>query len=240
MQPSLLKRLELLFQDLMDSAELRRFVNNLFGRQITSQLPSEATHELLAHGTATVLQRNGLINDELFVELVNERPNMHSQIQAVAQEFGITSVPRTGVDGIVLRPVRTPDYVVRDTYESLRRQSTLLRTLSHGEIHLSRLLGHAIRQNDAEIAGLPGRVVAWIDAHRHEITLAELKGPLEAVYVAASAFAVNPQVALLGSLAAVFVGGDKAIKSITQLVSFASLSEQELYKLALKLVESGR
>lgn len=43
-----------------------------------------------------------------------------------------------------------------------------------------------------------------------------------------------------GSLAAVFVGGDKAIKSITQLVSFASLSEQELYKLALKLVESGR
>ncbi|WAS91677.1 hypothetical protein [Nannocystis punicea] len=240
MQPSLLKRLESLFRDLMDAAELRRFISNLFGRQITSQLPGECSHELLAHGTVTVLELNDLIDNELFVELVSERPSMRPHIQAVAQEFGFAAVPCIGPDGAIVHSVRTPDYVVRDTYENLRRQSAVLRTLTHGEVHLSRLLGHALRQNDEEFAALPGRVVAWIDAHRHEITLTELKVPLEAAYLAASAFAANPQGALLGSLAAVILGGDRMIHAIQQLVGFASLSEQELYKLALKMVESGR
>jgi ABC-type glycerol-3-phosphate transport system permease component len=145
MQPSLLKRLEGLFQELMDAAELRRFVTNLYGKRVTSQLPGEGiTHELLSHGVVTVLSRNGLIDREFFVELLGERPRMRTHILDVAAEFGVATLPVEGPDNLPERVVRSPDYVVRDTYESLRRQRQLVRELIHGELHLARLFGNTI------------------------------------------------------------------------------------------------
>ncbi|MDC0721529.1 hypothetical protein [Nannocystis bainbridge] len=238
MQPSLLKRLEGLFQEVMDSAELRRFVTNLYGKRVTSQLPGEGiTHELLSHGVVTVLSRNGLIDREFFVELIGERPRMRPHIVDLAAEFGVPALAVDGTDALPQRVVRSPDYVVRDSYESLRRQRQLVRELTHGELHLARLIGQAVRQDEAQLREVPGRVVAWIDAHRHELTLRELQGPIEGIYIAFSVFTVSPEVAVLGSLAVLgFTRGE----ALQQLLSFVTLSDNDLYALALTLAESGR
>lgn len=238
MQPSLLKRLEGLFQELMDAAELRRFVTNLYGKRVTSQLPGEGiTHELLSHGVVTVLSRNGLIDREFFVELLGERPRMRTHILDVAAEFGVATLPVEGLDGLPERVVRSPDYVVRDTYESLRRQRQLVRELIHGELHLARLIGHAVRSDEAKLREVPARVVKWIDAHRHELQLRELQGPIEGIYLAASVFAVSPELALLGSAAAIAFSRGEALQ---QLTTFANLSDNDLYAHALMLAEIGR
>ena len=236
MSPSLPKRLESLLRELMEPSEIRRFIGNLFGRQITSQLPEAATHELLAHGTVMVLQRNGLINEELFVELVSERPAQVSEIEAVAKGFGFEVATRGNGTSLLARPARTPDYVVRDTYESLRRQRTLLRELTHGDLHLGRVLGAALRGNEGDLAEIPERVASWIDAHRHEFTIPQLKAPLEAVALGASTFALDTDVGMFGLLAAVGIGGDKVLAPLNQLFAFANLSDQQLYELTLTLV----
>lgn len=236
MNPTLSKRLESLFRDLMEPSELRRFIGNLFGRQITSQLPEVATHELLAHGTVRVLDRNGLINEELFVELVSERPGQVSEIEAVARGFGLEVLTRGDLTPLLARPVRTPDYVVRDTYESLRRQRTLLRELTHGDLHLGRFLGVALRGNEKELAQIPDRVAGWIDSHRHEFTIPQLSGPLEAVALGASTFAVDPEFGMIGLIAAVGLGGDKVLAQLNQLYAFANLSDPQIYELTLTLV----
>jgi hypothetical protein len=237
MEPKLLKRLEGLFCELMDAAEIRRFINNLFGRQISSQLPAESTHELLAHGTTHVLQRNNLIDPNLFSELANERPQARTQIYAVAEELGFSSLPALVAAGTPLAAVRTPDYVVRDTYENLRAQRTRLRELTHNELHLSRLFGQALRQDD-QLLTLPARVTAWIDAHRHEITLPSLQNPIEAIYLAVSVFTADPQVAAFGAMALMFFQGERVLTAIQQVVNFASLTDSQLYELTLKLIET--
>lgn len=240
MSPFLLKRLESLIRELMEPGEIRRFISNLFGRQITSQLPAEATHELLAHGTVTVLERNGLINEELFVELVSERPAQGKEIVAVAREFGLKGLARISQGVPLVSGVRTPDYVVRDSYESLRRQRSLLRELTHGELHLGRIVGAGLRGDADELAQLPQRVAVWIDSHRHEFTVPQLQAPLEAVALGASTFVLDPEVALIGVLVVVGLGGDRFVASLKQLTAFASLSDQQLYELTLKLVGAKR
>lgn len=240
MIPFLHKRLESLIRELMEPSEIRRFISNLFGRQITSQLPETATHELLAHGTVMVLERNGLINEELFVELVNERPAQGDEIQAVAREFGLAVQERLVRAGPVAHAVRTPDYVVRDTYESLRKQRTLLRELTHGELHIVRFMGAALRGNDRDLAEMPLRVATWIDAHRHELTLDQLQAPLSAVQMIASVFVQDPEVGMIGTLGAIGIGGDRFLAQLNQLFAFANLSDQQLYELTLTLVGSGR
>lgn len=238
MEPRLLKRLEGLLCEMMEPAEIRRFVSNLFGRQLSSQLPVESTHELLAHATAILFKRSNVINAELFHELVQERPQMRAQIQAVADDFGFSSLPDLAVAGVALAPARTPDYVVRDTYQSLRAQRTRLRELTHGEIHLSRLFGQAVRQQEDQLAALPARVTTWIDKYRHEITLPSLQGPMEGIYLAASVFTADPQAAAIGVIALLFLQGERTLNSLQQLVGFASLTDQQLYELTLKLVEA--
>lgn len=224
----------------MDADEIRRFVAGLFGRSINSQLPAaEVSHGFLAHATVTVLERNGHINPELFRELMGERPQRSAEIQAVADEFGFAALPVLVTGALPAVRVRTPDYVVRDTYESLRSQRARLRELTHGEIHLARLVGQAMSQ-DLALQTLPSRVTAWIDAHRHEITLRELQGPLEGIYAASVMFTVDPQAAALGVIALLFFGGHAAIQAVQQLAAFSTLSDQNLYELALKLVEERR
>ncbi len=61
---------------------------------------------------------------------------------------------------------------------------------------------------------------------------------MEGIYLAASVFTADPQAAAIGALALVFFQGERAIKSIQQLVGFASLTDQQLYELTLKLVEA--
>ncbi len=240
MEPSHLKQLERLLCELMDAAEIRRFVAGLFGRSINSQLPAaEVSHGFLAHATVTVLERNGHINPELFRELMGERPQRSAEIQAVADEFGFAALPVLVTGALPAVRVRTPDYVVRDTYESLRAQRARLRELTHGEIHLARLVGQAMSQ-DLALQTLPSRVTAWIDAHRHEITLRELQSPLEGIYAASVMFTVDPQAAALGVIALLFFGGHAAIQAVQQLAAFSTLSDQNLYELALKLVEERR
>ena len=56
--------------------------------------------------------------------------------------------------------------------------------------------------------------------------------PIEGIYFAASVCAVNPEAALLGSVAALFLGGGQALQ---QLVGFANLADNDLYVLALKI-----
>lgn len=236
MEPKLLKRLESLFCELMDPAEIRRFINNLFGRQISSQLPVESTHEVLAHATALVLRRNSLIDPNLFSELANERPQVRTQIYAVAEEFGFSALPALVAAGASLG-VRKPDYVVRDTYDSLRAQRTRLRELTHNELHLSRLVGQALRQDD-QLLTLPARVTSWIDDHRHELTLPSLQTPLEAIYLAASVFTADPQAAAFGAMALMFFQGERVLTAIQQLVGFASLTDTQLYEVALRLIET--
>lgn len=83
-------------------------------------------------------------------------------------------------------------------------------------------------------------MTAWIDAHRHEITLRELQGPLEGIYAASVMFTVDPQAAALGVIALLFFGGHAAIQAVQQLAAFSMLSDKNLYELALKLVEERR
>jgi hypothetical protein len=236
MEPTYLKRLEALLRDLMDGKQLRRFIGNLFGRQITAQLPEECTDELLAHGTVAALQRNNLINQDLFVELVGERPGNHGEIEAVAQIFGLQVVPSSGPASVQLLSPRTPDYVIRDTYESLRRQRTLLRQLTHGEIHVSRLIGVVARQDDKALQALPVRVSAWIDENRHEFSVPDLQSALAGVHMLASLFAAQAEAGALGSLFALLSG--QADLTIKRLYGFSSLSDQDLYALALTLAST--
>lgn len=88
---------------------------------------SWVSHGLLAHATVTVLERNGHINPELFRELMGERPQRSAEIQAVADEFGFAALPVLATGALPAVRVRAPDYVVRDTYESLRAQRARLR-----------------------------------------------------------------------------------------------------------------
>lgn len=239
MEPGYLKRLETLFRTLMDGKQLRRFIGNLFGRDITAQLPEgECSDELLAHGTVAVLARNGLIHQGLFVELVGERPQQHAEIEEVAQVFGVPVVAVSGGSALRLHPPRTPDYVIRDNYDNLRRQRTLLRQLTHGEIHVSRLLGALLQQDEQAITILPSRVIAWIDAYRHEFTVPELQAALTGVHMLASMFAAQAELGALGSLLAVFSG--QAEKTMQQLYGFAGLPDQDLYALALRLASGDR
>ena len=53
-------------------------------------------------------------------------------------------------------------------------------------------------------------------------------------------FTADPQAAALGVVALLFFGGHAAIQAIQQLVAFSTLSDQDLYELALKLVEERR
>ena len=70
-------------------------------------------------------------------------------------------------------------------------------------VRVARLVGQAMRQ-DLALQTLPSRVTVWIDAHRHEITLRELQGPLEGIYVASVMFTADPQAATLGVVAPCF------------------------------------
>lgn len=237
MEPGYLKRLETLFRTLMDGKQLRRFIGNLFGRDITAQLPEECSDELLAHGTVTLLERNGLIHQGLFLELMGERPQQYAEIEEVAQVFGVQVVSVSGGTAPRVYTPRTPDYVIRDTYDSLRRQRTLLRQLTHGEIHVSRLLGAMAQQNEQAIVALPTRVIAWIDAHRHEFTVPELQLALTGVHTLASMFAAQAELGAVGSLLAVLTG--QADRTLQQLYGFAGLPDQDLYALALRLVGGG-
>lgn len=234
MEPGYLKRLEALFRTLMDGKQLRRFIGNLFGRDITAQLPEgECSDELLTHGAVAVLARNGLIQQTLFLELVGERPQQHVEIEEVAQVFGVQVVAVGGGAALRVRTPRTPDYVIRDTYDSLRGQRMLLRQLTHGEIHIGRLLGAMAQQDEQALVSLPARVIVWIDAHRHEFTVPELQVALTGVHMLASMFAAQAELGAVGSLIAVLTGeGERTLK---QLYGFAGLADQDLYALALQL-----
>lgn len=236
MEPTYLKRLETLLRDLMDGKQLRRFIGNLFGRQVTSQLPEDCTHELLANGTVALLERNGLINQELFIELVGERPQMQGQIAEVAQIFGLAVVSANDTSSVPAWTPRTPDYVIRDTYADLRRQRTLLRQLTHGDIHLSRIFGVIARQDERAMVALPGRVVAWIDTHRHEFSLPDLQSALATVHTLASLFLVQTEAGLVGSLVALYTG--QLEPTMKSLYNFADRPDQDLYALALKLAST--
>ncbi len=236
--PGRLKRLENLLRDLWDASQLRRVIANACGTRITSQLPEAVSHELLAHGTATVLERNGMITDDLFAEFLEERPRMRAKIEEVAREHGILNLPAISTPATRrkrLRTASTPDYVVRDTYKSLCRQRTLLRKLTHGELHVARLFEIAIHQQDRALKALPRRVVSWIEKHHHEFSLPYLASTLTVVRTVASIFAVSPELGLFSSL--VGASTEKGRTAITQLMSFAESSEQDLYRLALTAVE---
>lgn len=237
--PSRLKRLETLLRNLWDASQLRRLIANACGAQVTSQLPEACSHELLAHGAVTVLERNGMITDELFVELITERPKQRAQIEEVAREHGVINLPAILVPLPRRRRIRsvvTPDFVVRDTYKRLRRQHSLLRKLTHGELHVARLFDIAARQQSKALKALPRRVASWIDKYHHEFTVRELSSALTAVRAVATAFQVSPEVGLLGSLLG--LSTDKGRNAVKQLMSFGELSDQELYVLALKMVET--
>jgi len=237
--PGRLKRLETLLRSFWDASQLRRLIANACGAQVTSQLPEACSHEILAHGAVTVLDRNGMIRDELFAELITDRPNQRAHIEDVAREHGIVNLPSvipTVARKRRIRPIGTPDFVVRDTYRRLRRQHALLRKLTHGELHVARLFDIALRQQTKAMKTLPRRIVTWIEKNHHEFTLPELSSALTAVRAVASVFAVSPEAGLIGSLVGLSTqGGRNAVK---QLMSFAELSDQSLYLLALKLIEA--
>lgn len=236
--PGRLKRFENLLRELWDASQLRRVIANACGTRVTSQLPEAVSHELLAHGTATVLERNGMITDALFVEFLEERPRMRAKIEEVAREHGIFNlpvIPSPAARRKRIRTASTPDYVVRDTYKSLRRQRMLLRKLTHGELHVARLFDVAIRQQDRALKALPRRVVSWIEKYHHEFSLPYLASTLTVVSTVASMFAVSPEVGLLTSL--VGVSTEMGRTAIKQLMSFAESSEQDLYLLALRAAE---
>lgn len=236
--PSPLKRLENLLRELWDTSQLRRLIANACGSRVTSQLPEACSHEILAHGTVTVLERNGMITNDLFVQLLEERPKMRTQIEEVAREHGVVNLPAVAAPTPRRRRVRAvapPDFVVRDTYKSLRRQRILLRKLTHGELHVARLFDIALRQQNKALKALPRRVVSWIEKYHHEFSLRDLASALTVVRTIASTFALSTEVGLFSSL--VGFSTDKGRASIQQLMSFADLSEQDLYLLALNLVE---
>jgi hypothetical protein len=242
--PSRLKRLENLLRELLDPGQLRRLVANVFGTRVTSQLPEACSHELLAHGTVTVLERNGMITDELFVELVGERPRKRTMIEEVAREHGIVNLPPTPPTSPGsssrrrrrVQPAGAPDFLVRDIYRSLRRQHTLLRKLTHGDLHFARLFDIAIRMQSTALKNLPRKVVSWIEKNHHQFTLREVSASLTAVRTIASLFSVSPEAGLISS----FVGlsTKEGRNAVAQLVNFADLSDQDLYRLALKMVET--
>lgn len=236
-KPSRLRRLETLIFTITDSNQLRRVITNAFGTRVMSQLPEVCSHELLARGTVTVLDRNGLINDDLFIELLDERPKMRAMIEEVAREHGVGNLPVPTDPPPRKRrrkAVSTPDFVVRDTYKRLLRQRTILRKLTHGELHVARLFDIVTRQETKAMKALPRRVVSWIEKHLHEFSLRELQSALTGVRTVAAMFVFSPKAGLLGSL--VGLSTDSGRTAVKQLITFAELSEQDLYLLALKLV----
>ncbi len=238
-KPNRIRRLKTLLIKIGDPDQLRRVFDKAFGSRVMSQLPEACSHEVLAEGAVTVLDRNRMINDDLFIELVAERPKMRAMIEEVAREHGILNLPVL-VDAPPRKKRRraagTPDFVVRDTYKSLRRQRLLLRKLTHGELHIANLFDIATRQRSKALKTLPRRVVSWIEKHQHEFSLHELQSALGGVRTVAAMFLLSPGAGLLGSI--VGLSTESGRSAIKQLMAFAELSEQDLYLLALKLAGS--
>jgi len=82
--------LQQLFVALFSAEELRRFLDDHTGRDVTAALPSMTSLLNLAYEAVGVLERRGEVRPELFAALRAERPGRSAEIDPVEQQWRTT------------------------------------------------------------------------------------------------------------------------------------------------------
>lgn len=218
--------LEQLLANLFDAQGLRRFVANLFGSSLADQLPDVTTTKTnLVHACTVVMHRNGVVTEHLFAALIRERPQRKSEIEEVAGGKAL--------DPAISAPMkvspRTPDYVVKDTYDALRRDQELVREFLAKHMSLTRFIENLTSQN---LEKLPEEVVSWVKKHAPQITNPRIRQALEGFGSVGASFKADANVGLTLAV----LGLDPALKSIKQLKEFAEMTNAQLHQLALQQV----
>jgi len=227
-----LPSLERLLGELFNTQEVRRFVANQYGRSIADQLPEEgATKSYLAHVCAIVLDRNGVVGEQLFDALVEERPERREEIYNVAKGVSDTSVAVVHVDTTQTRVTpRTPDYVIKDSYDANRSDRDLVRDFLGKHISLTRLICSFSTENHLEI---PTSIAEWVRENCHKIKNRKIRQMLEQIGSLGAAFRVE----LGAGFLATAVSLDPIIKNIAALQKFAALTDVEVHQLTLESIE---
>lgn len=225
--------LHCLLGELFDQQQLRRFIADWGGHSIARQLPGESVPlETLAHGAVVVLRRNGMLDRELFRELQRARPGQQALLSEVASKCGCGPLDAAGPDAVIAWPgVRTPDYVVQHTYESLRAQRDVAREFVN-HFSLPKIL------MIAGGTGAPERftsiLLEWLNRRADELTYPPVRNAMQHLGLAITGLAAPDEGVRLMTLMATFLAAPQIEAHLTQVRSFAALSEVQLYELVLR------
>lgn len=234
-----LKLIQSLFLDLFDPSQLRKFITEWGGRSIANQIPPEVVSpELLVHGITLTLERNGMLDETLFVELCRERPRCKSAIERVAQEFGI-AVPSDTTLVATSGPlvVRTPDYVIHNAYESLRRQRDLLRTFFQGPVSIHGII--EILGRDQDLTPAVEAIRAWVREHAGAFSFAPVRNALHQIGLLSAGLAARDPALKTLMVFAAALAIPQLEGHLKGLSRFAQLTESELYSMALQQQDGG-
>lgn len=234
-----LKLIQSLLLELFEPPQLRKFIAEWGGRQIANQIPPEVvTAELLAHGVTMTLERNGMLDETLFVELYRERPRCKPEIERVAQEFGVViagEASLVAVPGALV--VRTPDYVIQNAYASLRSQRDLLRTFFQGPVSIHGAI--EVFGRDQDLTPAIEAIRAWIREHAGAFSYAPVRNALHQLGLLAAGFAARDDGVKVLTMFAAMLLLPQLEGQLKSLARFAQLTESELYSMALQQLDGG-
>jgi len=232
-----LKLVQNLLLELFDASQLRKFVGDWGGRSIAHQIPPEVVSpEILAHGITLVLEKNGMLEEQLFVELYRERPNRKAIIDEVAKECGVAVPVEADLSGAPKSiSIRTPDYVVQHAYESLRAQRDLLRTFFQGPVSIHGIIENL--RNAQDLALTMESIRAWIREHAGAFAFAPVRNALHQLGLLAAGMGAKDSTLQGITALAAMVLMPQLEGQLKGLARFASLTESEVYAMALQQLD---
>ncbi len=226
-----------MFMAMFTATELRQFIHEWVGGSIARQLPGEIVSlDVLARGAVAVLRRNNLLDRHLFDELLRVRPHQQSTMAELAEQCssGALAVVAPDATALALPSHRTPDYVIQQTYESLRAQRDLVRVLVH---HFSPAQFVLSVDNASAERGPLNAVRAWMDAHAAQIAYPPVRQALQALGLAYAGLSARDEgIQMFSAIIITFLVSDPIKSHLRTVQQFAQLTEVQLYDLVLQEV----
>jgi hypothetical protein len=222
-----------LLRELFDPQQLRQFLRDWGGYSIADQLPGEiASLEAVADVAIVLLRRNGMLDRSLFLALQRARPGQHALLSRLCEQCGCGPLDAaSGADAIALPPVRTPDYVVQHTYESLRAQRDVAREFVN-HFSLPKILMLAGGTGSAE--KFTAILLEWLNSRAGELTYPPVRNAVQHLGLAITGLAAPDEGIRLITLLGTFLAAPQIEAHLTQVRAFAALSEVQLWELVLR------
>lgn len=123
-----LSALDAFLESSFDSRELLLFLEQHCGRSFIAELPSGSeSRRSLSHNAVRLLERHGLINQDLITALITSRPYRASQLRQIAEHLDLPKIDETEVKTAVWRPVGMDDASPRLRWVESLEQQVLIR-----------------------------------------------------------------------------------------------------------------